>query len=613
MSENWWEAAEDDEEVEQRQEYESFKEYIVFLIDGSECMFQTSGDQPCCFDKAIDCALSLLRHKIICSGSDEISVCFFGTREKQNNLGYNHVFCFQDLDAPDAHYIHALEGLQTKRGTEFNDSIGSECKDRGKALEQGLRVASNLMAKGTQGAKRATKRVLLFTNDDDPCKGGPDAKQGSLIAARVESMREGNQQLQIMGMRTPTTSFDLTKFYKSIQPDSSQEAMAETLENLQNAVRRKFTPKRRLKALWMDVCGARVAVGLYATVSEATKGGTVQLEADTLEELLVESAYICQDTGMQLTEINKVFYEYAGEKVVLQTSEVADVKLIMPEVGLKVIGFVPTSELLDFYQVKRSSFIYPDEEIGQGSTRAFIALHQAMIRLDRCAVVWAQTTSSTAPRMAVLMAQNEQIDDIGQREPPGMNLVYLPFLNDIRQPEKEEFEERGWQPPKATPDMTRAAKNLIDSWQLEDFDCRDVLNPALQKHYTMLENLALGYEEALENALDVDGTLPDVEGMQSAEGAVQLFKDQVFGASHNDEEEAAAQRNSEKKGAKRKADTVDSLCETSVNWKQHVTAGTIKKLTVNVLKSYLTANNLSTVGKKDELVDRVTQHVVHAK
>lgn len=42
---------------------------------------------------------------------------------------------------------------------------------------------------------------------------------------------------------------------------------------------------------------------------------------------------------------------------------------------------------------------------------------------------------------------------------------------------QEEFEERGWQPPKATPDMTRAAKNLIDSWQLEDFDCRDVLNP----------------------------------------------------------------------------------------------------------------------------------------
>lgn len=51
-------------------------------------------------------------------------------------------------------------------------------------------------------------------------------------------------------------------------------------------------------------------------------------------------------------------------QVVLQTSEVADVKLIMPEVGLKVIGFVPTSELLDFYQVKRSSFIYPDEEVG---------------------------------------------------------------------------------------------------------------------------------------------------------------------------------------------------------------------------------------------------------
>lgn len=44
--------------------------------------------------------------------------------------------------------MHDLHMCNIAGGTEFNDSIGSECKDRGKALEQGLRVASNLMAKG---------------------------------------------------------------------------------------------------------------------------------------------------------------------------------------------------------------------------------------------------------------------------------------------------------------------------------------------------------------------------------------------------------------------------------------------------------------------------------
>jgi hypothetical protein len=45
-------------------QYESFKEYIVFLIDAGSSMFTRSdGDSKSCFGTAIDCALVLSRNK----------------------------------------------------------------------------------------------------------------------------------------------------------------------------------------------------------------------------------------------------------------------------------------------------------------------------------------------------------------------------------------------------------------------------------------------------------------------------------------------------------------------------------------------------------------------
>ncbi|KAF2557191.1 hypothetical protein F2Q68_00013548 [Brassica cretica] len=65
-----------------------------------------------------------------------------------------------------------------------------------------------------------------------------------------------------------------------------------------------------------------------------------------------------------------------------------------------------------------------------GSTRAFIALHRSMIQLGRFAVAFYGGT--TPPRLVALVAQDEIESDGGQVEPPGMNMIYLPYANDIR-------------------------------------------------------------------------------------------------------------------------------------------------------------------------------------
>jgi hypothetical protein len=44
-------------------------------------------------------------------------------------------------------------------------------------------------------------------------------------------------------------------------------------------------------------------------------------------------------------------------------------KQLLP-VGIQVLGFLPTSELKDYHQVRRGGFFYPDEEVGTGNVRA---------------------------------------------------------------------------------------------------------------------------------------------------------------------------------------------------------------------------------------------------
>ena len=54
--------------------------------------------------------------------------------------------------------------------------------------------------------------------------------------------------------------------------------------------------------------------------------------------------------------------------------------------GLRLLGFKPLGQLLDYHQLRSSTFMYPDEATRPGSTTAFIALHEALRRRGRS--VW---------------------------------------------------------------------------------------------------------------------------------------------------------------------------------------------------------------------------------
>ena len=53
-------------------------------------------------------------------------------------------------------------------------------------------------------------------------------------------------------------------------------------------------------------------------------------------------------------------------------------------------------ELLDYHQLRSSTFMYPDEATRPGSTTAFIALHEALRRTDRSAMGFGHHTHTVA-------------------------------------------------------------------------------------------------------------------------------------------------------------------------------------------------------------------------
>ncbi len=94
----------------------------------------------------------------------------FYQRESDDEATFKHVKTLQPLDLTDATRIIELEEFDTEK---FESDIGSapEDVDRESALEKALWSVQEMLQKGCAsiGGDYRTLRIMIFTNDDDPC------------------------------------------------------------------------------------------------------------------------------------------------------------------------------------------------------------------------------------------------------------------------------------------------------------------------------------------------------------------------------------------------------------------------------------------------------------
>ncbi|CAA7056686.1 unnamed protein product [Microthlaspi erraticum] len=605
----------EDPDSEFFQEKEASKEFVVYLIDAAPKMFSSTcpsedDKQESHFHIAVSCIAQSLKAHIINRSNDEIAICFFNTREKKNLQDLNGVYVFnvperECIDRPSARLIQEFDLIEESFAKDIGSQNGIVSDSRENSLYSALWVAQALLRKGS--TKTADKRMFLFTNEDDPFGSMRISVKEDMTRTTLQRAKDAQDlgiSIELLPISQPDKQFNVSLFYKDLIGLNSDEltefmpSVGQKLEDMKDQLKKRVLAKRIAKRITFVICdGLSIELNGYALLRPAIPGTITWLDSTTNLPVKVERSYICTDTGAIMQEPIQRIQPYINQDIKFTTEELSQIKRISTG-HLRLLGFKPLSCLKDYHNLKPSTFLYPSDKEVIGSTRAFIALHRSMLQLGRFAVAFYGST--TPPRLVALIAQDEIESDGGQVEPPGMNMIYLPYSNDIRDVE-ELHSNPGVAAPRASEDQLKKASALMRRLELKDFSVCQFANPALQRHYAMLQAIALDENDIGETR---DETLPDEEGMKRpvVVKAIEEFKKSVYGDDSDEESDSGPKE----KSRKRKAGTSD---EGSYDYIELAKSGKLKDLTVVELKTYLTAKNLPVSGKKEVLISRILTHI----
>ncbi|KAF9362451.1 X-ray repair cross-complementing protein 6 [Mortierella sp. NVP85] len=499
----------------------SSRDSILFVIDCSPAMLKPSEDGEIPFYTAMKCAMTVQLNKIISSESDLVGIVLYGTEKSKNPNNFEHIYVLQDLEAPDVNKIQQLESIDDKT-INFDDEFGTS---NGKyTLGEIFWTATNMF--GSSAQRVGSKRLFLFTNEDDPH--ADDISLRSASKVRAKDLQDFGIKIELFDIDKPGDQFNRKIFYKDIlidgidDDDEEGEPLEDTtakLSELLQRVQRKEVKKRSMFNIPLRIApGLEIGVKGYNLVLTQTKGlhRNVYTLGEAVREVQTVTTWICVDTTQYLTPADlKYYWEFGGVKVVFTKEEVAAMKTFGPP-GLALIGFKPRSTVRMHHNISHSMFLYPDEKTYEGSTRAFSSLLKAMAEMDKVAICSFTQRAGYSTRLVALVPQLEIIGSSGQEQPPGLQLIPLPWADDIRQlPIETDF----------TPstELIDAAKALIAKLNMKKgFHPDNYENPSLQKHYKVLQATALNQRDT-----DIDDkTLPKTEQMHTRAGAyIQQFLD----------------------------------------------------------------------------------------
>ncbi|XP_070309527.1 X-ray repair cross-complementing protein 6 isoform X3 [Odocoileus virginianus] len=555
------------------------------------------------------CIRSVYTNKIISSDRDLLAVVFYGTKKDKNSVNFKNIYVLQELDNPGAKRVQELDKFKGQEGKKyFQDQIGHGSDY---SLSEVLWVCANLFS--DVQFKMSHKRIMLFTNEDDPH--GDDSAKASRARTKAGDLRDTGIFLDLMHLKK-RGGFDISLFYRDIISVAEDEDIgihfeeSSKLENLLRKVRAKETRKRVLYRSPQAICfsfsrqsrlklklnkDVALTVGIYNMVQKAYRPSPVRLYRETNEPVKTKTRTFNVNTGsLLLPSDTKRSQIYGCRQIVLEKEETEELKRF-DDPGLILVGFKPLMMLKKHHYLRPSLFVYPEESLINGSSTLFSVLLTKCLEKEVMAVCRYTPRQNVPPCFVALVPQEEELDDQKiQVAPPGFQLVFLPYADDKR---KVPFTEKVMANPEQVDKMKAIVQKLRFKYRCDSFE-----NPVLQQHFRNMEALAL---DLMEPEQAVDLTLPKTEVMDKRLGSlVDEFKELVYPPDYNPEGKVTKRKqDDESSGSKRPK---VELSEEEL--KAHVSKGTLGKLTVPALKEACRMCGLKGGLKKQELLDVLTKH-----
>ncbi len=597
------------------------KDALIFLVDATKAMRKKIHGKKDQEDEDEDVATPLqmalkaveatIKTKVFANPNDLVGVLLFGTKNKVDVRDFDNLSVLLPLDTPESESILKLEAI--RRGLaggdagdvdeDFDRKYGSAGQDEF-SLHEALWQCQALFADVV--GKVGSKMVTVLTCVDDPH--AEEDKKAQQARQKAGDLHDTGVVLDVLPVGVRPKAFNMDTFYRDLvqlSQDVPYQAAdpAERYEDLMRLIRKRVHKKRSVGRITFDLGkGVKIGVATYNFVQKAYKPSKVKLAKDTNEEVKIQRTFINHATGAPLlpSDMNK-FQEYGGRRIKFTFDEAKSVTTLDGKLGLRLCGFKPLSSLKWSHFVKSGNFIYPEERLIKGSRNLFAALLIKCTEKKVYAVCSYKPRDNSSPSFVALVPQEEVKDESGKQEqPPGFNLVFLPFSDDLRNVPEVKLVE-------PDPDQVSAAKKMIRKLRMEDYNPDAFENPDMQAHFCLIEGLALKRDEV---ERPEDNSKPDWE-MQSEllKNTAKDFLESVYPAGYDPSaapskrKAASAPRKDAPKRAKAEVnpDTLDMGA--------HVKAKTVNKLTVVQLKEYLKSIDFDVGNKKKaDLVSAVYEH-----
>lgn len=351
----------------------------------------------------------------------------------------------------------------------------------------------------------------------------------------------------------------------------------------------------------------KVIVHVYIPILKCAKPKFTWLDGSTNTGVTTETRLLSKATGAPVAPADVRFSTtVAGEEIVFTTEDKKEMKEACASngssPGFTILGFKKYEDAIRFkYNVSRAAFLHCTAQKGggHGALKFFVQLHRTLLAQNKVAIAELVSRVGVAPRIVALVPSRAPRESstfaTDSVSGTGFHLVHIPYADDIRSfhPAK--------QPPEARPtdDQVTKVKRVIRKLHV-DYDVDAIANPALQRQYKILQQLAL-IDPAPVQVDDL--SLPDVEGMKKMDPIMKDFTSSVFSSGYD-----ADMICPQPKPAK-KPPTAEEMG--SINFDDLEARNKLDSLTIPFLQQYLKLLKEDVQGAKlkHELVARVGEVV----
>jgi len=520
------------------------KECILFLVDCAPTMhFLLDREKSTPLTTILKITENFLKTKIISNECDPFGIVLFNTAIKKNEMDLEAVNDLSQIELPNALLIKKLREIHQKCNPDINkdnylkelNTIFRSNENLNKNfLNNGLLESLCLLKKYDK--KNYKKTIFLFTDDDNPFKSDLEEKNACMQTAK-EIIDDGIYiELFPMNFRD---KFNLSLFYSSIISTNSDEDINscgeyikaieeynDLFRQISKRIRRKEMKKRYLtKCPFRITKNTKIYVNIYSNIKMIDTRRLCYMDIKSKKLVKSSKYYKCKESGKELSpnELGN-YIMFAGKKITFSREDLKNIK-IKEEPGMTLLGFKSFDKIYPYYNSKESYFVYPNDYYSNGAGKLTYALINQMSNKKKCAIVRYIAMEGSVLKICALMPQIERYNDCFCQNPPGFNMIILPWADDIRL-SSDILSKFPQNLPYISNKQSELARKIIKKLYIR-FDCHKYQDYSKQKFYSTLQSLATSgeNEEKIKDTLMPNEDLMD----RILDGIDENYRQLIFG------------------------------------------------------------------------------------